>query len=231
MMDPPWQLATANPTRGVALGYSQLTDHDICQLPIPQLQTAGFLFVWVINSKYKFTLDLFERWGYTLVDEVVWVKLTVNRRLFKSHGYYLQHAKEVCMVAVKDTHPAAVGPSSSSSSEGSSSAGLAALNLQRGGVGSDVILSERRGQSQKPEEIYELIEALVPNGRYLEIFARKNNLRNFWVSIGNEVTGTGLPEEDVEAYKQKNFIPGAVYGRGGGTAPGAAAGGSSGPTG
>ena len=65
MMDPPWQLATANPTRGVALGYSQLTDHDICQLPIPQLQTAGFLFVWVINSKYKFTLDLFERWGYT----------------------------------------------------------------------------------------------------------------------------------------------------------------------
>jgi len=27
-----------------------------------------------------------------------------------------------------------------------------------------VIFSERRGQSQKPEEIYELIEDLVPNG-------------------------------------------------------------------
>lgn len=24
MMDPPWQLATANPTRGVSLGYSQV---------------------------------------------------------------------------------------------------------------------------------------------------------------------------------------------------------------
>jgi mRNA (2'-O-methyladenosine-N6-)-methyltransferase len=35
-------------------------------------------------------------------------------------------------------------------------------------------------------------------GKYLEIFARKNNLRNFWVSIGNEVTGTGLPEEDMQ---------------------------------
>jgi mRNA (2'-O-methyladenosine-N6-)-methyltransferase len=66
MMDPPWQLATANPTRGVALGYSQLADHDIRQLPVPKLQLAGgFLFVWVINSKYKFTLDLFEEWGYT----------------------------------------------------------------------------------------------------------------------------------------------------------------------
>ena len=31
-------------------------------------------------------------------------------------------------------------------------------------VGCDVIYSERRGQSQKPEEIYHLIEALVPNG-------------------------------------------------------------------
>ena len=25
-------------------------------------------------------------------------------------------------------------------------------------------------------------------GKYLEIFARQNNLRNYWVSIGNEVT-------------------------------------------
>ena len=30
-----------------------------------------------------------------LVDEIVWVKMTVNRRLAKSHGFYLQHAKEV----------------------------------------------------------------------------------------------------------------------------------------
>jgi N6-adenosine-specific RNA methylase IME4 len=50
---------------GVALGYSQLTDSDILELPVPRLQAAGFLFVWVINAKYKFTLDLFERWGYT----------------------------------------------------------------------------------------------------------------------------------------------------------------------
>jgi hypothetical protein len=64
MMDPPWQLATANPTRGVSLGYSQLNDHDIVNLPVPQLQSNGFLLVWVINAKYKFTLDLFDKWGY-----------------------------------------------------------------------------------------------------------------------------------------------------------------------
>ncbi|GIL94910.1 hypothetical protein Vretimale_985, partial [Volvox reticuliferus] len=194
MMDPPWQLATANPTRGVALGYSQLTDDHIASLPVPQLQrNGGFLFVWVINAKYKWTLDLFDKWGYRLVDEVVWVKMTVNRRLAKSHGYYLQHAKEVCLVAKCGNPPALAGAA--------------------GGVGSDIIFSERRGQSQKPEEIYELIEQLVPNGRYLEIFARKNNLRDYWVSIGNEVTGTGLPEADMRALKELNCIPGAVYGK------------------
>ena len=64
MMDPPWALATANPTRGVALGYSQLSDDAIAGLPVPDLQSDGLLFVWVVNAKFKFALDLFERWGY-----------------------------------------------------------------------------------------------------------------------------------------------------------------------
>ena len=66
-------------------------------------------------------------------------------------------------------------------------------------IGSDVIFSQRRGQSQKPEEIYKLIEQLVPNGKeevmlifmflgfYLELFGRRNNLRDRWVTIGNEL--------------------------------------------
>jgi hypothetical protein len=65
LMDPPWRLAAANPTRGVALGYSQLDDASIAALPVPALQRGGgLLFVWVINAKYKFTLDLFDSWGY-----------------------------------------------------------------------------------------------------------------------------------------------------------------------
>jgi len=45
----------------------------------------------------------------------------------------------------------------------------------------------RRGQSHKPEEQYSIFEELVPNGYYLEIFGRRNNLRNYWVTIGNEI--------------------------------------------
>ena len=125
----------------------------------------------------------------------MWVKCTVNRRLAKSHGYYLQHAKELCLVARKrGTEPPARSVSS---------------------VGSDVIYAERRGQSQKPEEIYQLIEALVPGGAYLEIFGRKNNRRDHWVTVGNEVTGTGPPRDDAAALEASGRIPGAVYGAAG----------------
>ena len=49
-------------------------------------------------------------------------------------------------------------------------------------------------------------------GKYLEIFGRKNNLHNYWVTVGNEVTGTGLPVGDEAALKANKAIPGAVYG-------------------
>lgn len=83
------------------------------------------------------------------------------------------------------------------------------------GVGSDIIFSERRGQSQKPEEIYQLVEAVCPGGSFLEIFGRKNNLRDFWVTVGNEVTGTGPPREDATVIAAGGRIPGAVYGAAG----------------
>jgi mRNA (2'-O-methyladenosine-N6-)-methyltransferase len=67
MMDPPWQLATANPTRGVSLGYSQLGDDFISALPVNKLQDNGLLFVWVINAKYQWTLNQFKKWGYQCV--------------------------------------------------------------------------------------------------------------------------------------------------------------------
>eukprot|EP00164_Ancoracysta_twista_P006054 GFYU01008352.1.p1 GENE.GFYU01008352.1~~GFYU01008352.1.p1 ORF type:complete len:287 (-),score=93.69 GFYU01008352.1:241-1053(-) len=165
VMDPPWQLASANPTRGVAIGYDQLKDSDIADIPVPQLQTDGFIFIWVINVKYKWAIQQMENWGYAYVDDIAWVKQTVNRRSAKGHGYYLQHAKETCIVGKKGKDPPGFRPS----------------------IASDVIFAERRGQSQKPLELYELIEEMVPNGNFIEIFARRNNMRNYWFSMGLEL--------------------------------------------
>ncbi len=73
-IDPPWQLSSANPTRGVAIAYDTLNDNQIKQIPFDKIQTDGFLFIWVINAKYRMALDMMEKFGYSLVDEIAWVK-------------------------------------------------------------------------------------------------------------------------------------------------------------
>jgi len=166
MMDPPWKFTTANPTRGVCISYSCLTDQELLNLPIPELQTDGFLFIWTINSKTVLTLDMFKNWGYEVVDSVDWAKMTVNRRIASGHGYYLQHAFETCLVGLKGNTPPGYNKDHNVA---------------------DVIYSLRRGQSQKPGEIYEYCEGLVNDGLFLEIFGRRNNLRNGWITIGNEI--------------------------------------------
>ena len=94
MMDPPWKLSTSQPSRGVAIQYNSLSDEAIENIPVPKLQSEGFLFVWVINAKFQFTVNAMEkRWGYKVIDIVNWVKKTVNGKIAKGHGFYLQHAK------------------------------------------------------------------------------------------------------------------------------------------
>jgi mRNA (2'-O-methyladenosine-N6-)-methyltransferase len=63
-IDPPWQLSSANPTRGVAIAYDTLNDREILQIPFDKIQTDGFLFIWVINAKYRFALEMMETFGY-----------------------------------------------------------------------------------------------------------------------------------------------------------------------
>jgi hypothetical protein len=64
MMDPPWQLSSSQPTRGVAIAYDTLNDNIIENIPVEKLQTDGFIFIWTINAKFKVTLDLLKQWGY-----------------------------------------------------------------------------------------------------------------------------------------------------------------------
>jgi N6-adenosine-specific RNA methylase IME4 len=51
----------------VALGYKQLPNSEIEKLPIPQLQKNGFIFIWVINARYSFAIELMEKWGYEYI--------------------------------------------------------------------------------------------------------------------------------------------------------------------
>lgn len=51
----------------MALGYRTLPNNAIRELPIQKLQKNGFLFLWVVNSRYNFALECLEHWGYEYV--------------------------------------------------------------------------------------------------------------------------------------------------------------------
>ena len=86
MVDPPWQLSSVNPTRGVAIAYDTLLDKQISELPISSLCNEGLLFVWTINAKFSFTLKLIKTWGFKYIDQITWVKQTCKGNLAKGHG-------------------------------------------------------------------------------------------------------------------------------------------------
>ena len=44
-----------------------------------------------------------------------------------------------------------------------------------------------RQTSQKPDEVYGLIERLAPGTRKLELFGRQHNVQPNWVTLGNQL--------------------------------------------
>jgi N6-adenosine-specific RNA methylase IME4 len=166
LMDPPWKIQTPGGTRCLELRYELMPFDDIAAMPIPSIQADGFIFLWVVVSMFDRATTMLADWGYRIVTDINWVKCSRKGKYQPSNGFYLQHAKETCLVAVKGIGFDGMRPEK--------------LN--------DLIIRWRNiRQSHKPDELYKSIEETFPGGLYLELFARAHNLRPGWVSIGLEL--------------------------------------------
>ena len=67
------------------------------------------------------------------------------------------------------------------------------------GLDTDVIVSEVRETSRKPDEVYGLIERLCPGGRKIEIFGRAHNTRPGWLTLGNQLVTDHIVDEELKA--------------------------------
>eukprot|EP00494_Astrolonche_serrata_P027510 UN27773 len=101
--DPPWTLATEKSTRGVALNYDQITDALLLKaVPWFDLMAEnGVLLMWVINAKMTYALNFLADRGFKVLENMTWLKMSQKRLFARGHGYYLQHAKEECIVVTK----------------------------------------------------------------------------------------------------------------------------------
>lgn len=184
--DPPWPFRvwskdTGN-GRSAESHYSTMDIDAICALPVGELAADNCaLFIWCCWPSLPDAFKVIEAWGFeykTLGFE--WWKL--NRRWYDrylpmaatpgSHpildrlfhvgmGYYARANSEPCLLAVRGQMPVAV------------------RNVR------NYIIAPIQEHSRKPDEQYAKIEALYPDKRYLELFARRK--RSGWHSWGNQV--------------------------------------------
>ncbi|KAH7916780.1 MT-A70-domain-containing protein [Hygrophoropsis aurantiaca] len=200
MADPPWDIH-------MSLPYGTMTDDEMRAMPIPMLQDEGMLFLWVTGRAMEVGRECLRVWGYTRVDEVVWVKTNQLQRVIRTGrtGHWLNHTKEHMLVGIKNP------PSPSPSTPTPPAAPLPFPAWANRGLSTDVIVSEVRETSRKPDEVYGLIERLCPGGRKIEIFGRRHNVREGWLTLGNqlgrdEIWEEALRERVWERYPERKAV-------------------------
>ena len=152
--DPPWLYDSERSQRGKAEHhYATMPTEDIMNLEVPSADNA-LLFLWVTNAHLEDGLQVGKKWGFEYLTNFVWVKDKIGL------GYYMRGQHELILIGRKGSIPPPEDHNRFSS----------------------VINAVRVEHSAKPEVVYNMIETIYPNRKYLELFSRKN--RKGWTSWG-----------------------------------------------
>jgi len=152
--DPPWkyQFSQAN-SRSINAHYPPMELNQICELNLPAANDC-VLFLWATSPKLVDALKVIKAWGFEYKTSFVWVKDKIGM------GYYCRGRHEFLLIATKGTP------------------GIPTTENRF----DSVIEYPRKGHSEKPKLVYNLIEKMYPNSQYLELFAI--NKREGWAGWG-----------------------------------------------
>jgi N6-adenosine-specific RNA methylase IME4 len=194
LADPPWRYQLRSPA-----GEHKAPQHHYDCMDFPELAAfwtdAGLdfacapdcaLFLWATwpmaaIGRHK---DLIDAWGFVPKTGAAWLKTTRNGRLTMGTGYILRSSSEPYFIATRGS-PRVVSRS------------------QRGTIVSDLpeldsFAAQRPEEhSRKPDELYDIAEALYPGGVYLELFGRRR--RRNWHVFGDYFGGYAPPPIKVRA--------------------------------
>ena len=181
--------------RGAANHYPTLTLEELCVLPVSEVTAdRAHLYLWTTGAFIVEAHQVAEAWGFSPKGVIPWIKVKRNaaQHIHKANGdlsaavrmgmgLYLRWASEFVVFAVKGK--------------------LATLRKDVTGV----VFAERQAHSQKPDELYRLVEAASPAPR-LELFARVR--RPGYEAWGNEVDTWQPPlEMDSKSAGQGSLFP------------------------
>lgn len=155
--DPPWQTHSISGRGTPEHHYPTMTPEQIAAVQVPCTENA-ILFMWVAPSMIREALYIVDSWGFKYKNHLIWVKDRFGT------GFYFRVQHELLFLCTRGEV-------------------LTPLEHDRP---SSILQSPMREHSQKPEEIYAIIERMYPKRKYLELFAR--NKREGWESWGNQIS-------------------------------------------
>ena len=156
--DPPWRYDFSETiVREVENQYPTMELAEIQNLPIPDMPDTA-LFLWATAPKLTEALSVMTAWGYQYKTNLVWDKEKIGM------GYWFRGRHELLLVGTKGNMPPPVASSRIPS-----------------------VYREARGEhSAKPVDIHAILENMLPNLRYVELFARSPYSPK-WQVWGNEI--------------------------------------------
>jgi N6-adenosine-specific RNA methylase IME4 len=169
LADPPWQFINKSgkvaPEHKRLYRYASMTTAEIKALPVAELATpTAHLYLWCPNALLPDGLAVMATWGFDYKSNLVWFKVRADGGPDgRGVGFYFRNVTELVLFGVRGKNARTLAP------------GRRQVNL----------LATRKGRhSEKPIELYPIIEACSPGPR-LELFARGS--RAGWISWGAEV--------------------------------------------
>lgn len=156
--DPPWRYEfSETDSRAIEAHYPSLDTDKICGLKIPTDEDA-VLFLWSPAPKINEALTVLQAWNFQYLTHLVWVKDKIGM------GYWVRNQHELLLIGRKGT----------------------ALVPREEVRYASVFNAPRLEHSAKPPVVYEMIESMFPEQKYIELFHR-GKPRPGWVAWGNEV--------------------------------------------
>lgn len=153
--DPPWEYDVK--LRGDPQQYyNTMSIEQMVELNIPASNDA-ILFLWATNPMLQDAILVMKEWGFEYKTNMVWIKDRIGT------GHWVRGKHELLLIGKKGKMST---PAESTRPE-------------------SVIVAPRMNHSAKPEVVYNIIEAMYPFGKYLELFARKQ--RKGWNAWGAEL--------------------------------------------
>lgn len=191
LVDPPWQFT--NRTGKVAPEHRRLSRYPTLDLEaIKAIPVAGVaaptahLYLWVPNALLPEGLDVLRAWGFTYKTNLIWHKVRKDGGPDgRGVGFYFRNTTEIILFGVR---------------------GRDARTLAPGRRQVNILKTQKREHSRKPDEQYRLIEACSP-GPYLELFAR--GTRPGWTVWGNQADETYAPTWDTYSNHSRARSPAA----------------------